>query len=120
MNFSKNLILILSFLFAFTFAAKKTDDNYGHDKHKSEHHGGGHEDGGVTGEVIVHHIQDGKYFEVLKPLNLFSYLIKKLTGGFDSKSDESRYLHKKEMQLKKIRKLIFNLFKVKIIFRGKS
>ncbi len=102
MNFSKNLILTLSFLFAFTFAAKKADHNYGHDKHKSEHYGnheGGHDDGGVTGKVIIDHIQDGKYFEVLKPLNLLTYLKKKLTGEFNSKSDESHYLHDKKNKI---------------------
>ena len=61
-------------------------------------HGKDHDDG-VTGEVIVHHIQDGKYFEVLNPINLFLYLKKKFSGDFNKKSDESNYLHKKENKI---------------------
>tara|TARA_S200000501_G_scaffold378663_1_gene442619 strand:- start:6732 stop:7787 length:1056 start_codon:yes stop_codon:yes gene_type:complete len=56
-------------------------------------------DEGVTGEVIVHHIQDGKYFEVLNPTNLFFYLKKKFSGDFNDSKEESNYLHKKENKI---------------------
>ena len=100
-----NSILVLFSCLAVLLAS----DGYGSD-HKNdakdvhhgthgEAHGGGHEDEGVTGEVIVHHIQDGKYFEVLNPVNLFSYLKKKFSGEFKDNKDESHYLHEKENKI---------------------
>ena len=60
---------------------------------------------GVTGEVIVHHIQDGKYFEVLNPVNLFIYLKKKISSEFPDGKSESDYLHQKKNKIYKKIKL---------------
>ncbi len=53
------------------------DNHYGHDSHHGtldDSHGDGHGDHGhhpdnVTGEVIMHHIQDNEVFEIFNPLN---------------------------------------------------
>ena len=74
MNFNKNLIICLSFLFVVSFAAEKTNPHDPHqtdyaDSHNDDAHIKGHEDEGVTGEVIMHHIQDGQVFEIFNPLH---------------------------------------------------
>ena len=80
---------INSFLFVFIISCLSIafpGDAYGTDhsdnSHESNHnahghgenlhhesHSGGHKDDGVTGEVIMHHIQDGKKFEIFNPLH---------------------------------------------------
>ena len=74
MNFNKNLIICLSFLFVVSFAAEKTNSHNPqqtgqHDSHNDDAHIEEHQDEGVTGEVIMHHIQDGQVFEIFNPLH---------------------------------------------------
>ncbi|MBC8312032.1 MAG: F0F1 ATP synthase subunit A [Candidatus Marinimicrobia bacterium] len=66
---NKNVLLFLSFLLTISFA--EYGSGYNQDAHKKHHdtHGEEHHDAGVTGEVIVHHIQDGSTFEIFNPLH---------------------------------------------------
>ena len=73
------IALFLALLLTFSFAQHETHD---HDKHESVHndshsvseqhnetHSEKHLGGGVTGEVIMHHIQDDEVFEIFNPLH---------------------------------------------------
>ena len=66
--------LFLSLLFTFTLA-QQDDHGTSHDKDKTEQQGShiaGHTDShdeGVTGEIIMHHIQDAEIFEIFNPMH---------------------------------------------------
>jgi len=69
MNFCKNLIVSLSFLFAISFADDKTKNHDSHQTDIHDTHGEELHDEGVTGDVIMHHIQDAAVFEIFNPLH---------------------------------------------------
>ena len=75
MKINKNVLLFLSFLLTISFA-EYGSPGHNQDTHKEEHHdthekshGEKHHDEGVTGEVIMHHIQDEAVFEIFNPLH---------------------------------------------------
>ena len=60
---NKNVLLFLSFLLTISFAED------GSVAHGQTSHNEGHNDAGVTGEIIMHHIHDDKLFEIFRPWN---------------------------------------------------
>ena len=75
MKINKNVLLFLSFLLTISFA-EYGSPGHNQDTHNEEHHdthekshGEKHHDEGVTGEVIMHHIQDEAVFEIFNPLH---------------------------------------------------